>query len=225
MNFACTARLNEQPIRADIMKNPPVIDEYGTINWGGGLYAVLDQNGGEGLDARASNILKHRATGNTIDIDAEYNATEGWSLRNNHDDHAAQLYRTAAHNYLCRKFFGDGLGPKAVKVLRGNDPHWNQLVKDAVATVWCLSRTMSPSWPRLRFRGAAQWREGVRWSRGGASWSLPWLIKSSSAAPGGVYLNPLENRYTPPSPGGVYLCPRGFRYTPLGAALYRVFDV
>ena len=100
------------------MKNPPVIDEDGTINWGGGQYAVLDQNGGEGLDARASKILKHRATGNTIDIDAEYNVTEGWSLRNNHDDHAAQLYRTAAQNYLCRKFFGDGLGPNAVKVLR-----------------------------------------------------------------------------------------------------------
>ena len=59
------------------MKNPPVIDEDGTINWGGGQYAVLDQNGGEGLDARASKILKHRATGNTIDIDAEYNATDG----------------------------------------------------------------------------------------------------------------------------------------------------
>ena len=109
------------------MKKPPVIDEGGTINWGGGQYNVLDKTGGQGAEAAATNILKHRATGHHVDIDAAYSVTDGWTLRNNHDDHAAQLHRAVAQNYVCRKFFGDGL--------RGHDPHWNQLVKDAVDAV------------------------------------------------------------------------------------------
>ena len=117
------------------MTKPLVIDEDGTTAWGVGQYSVLDKTGGQGAGATATNILTHRATGHHVDIDADYNVTDGWTLRNNHDDFAAQLYRTVAQNYLCRKFFGDGQGPNVVKVLRGNDPHWSQVVRDTVDAV------------------------------------------------------------------------------------------
>ena len=43
----------------------------------------------------------------------------------------AQLWRTAAQNYNCKKFFLDNTGPNEFKVMKGNDAHWLQLVTDA----------------------------------------------------------------------------------------------
>ena len=134
METATDARVAEQPERADILKTPRlVVDSEGTIDWSVGQYSVRKVDGADG--AAVQRFLVLRATKAEVLLDAEYNISDAWSLRNNHDDMVAQLYRTAAQSYPCRKFFSENTGPFAVKVMKGQDAHWLSLVDAAAKQV------------------------------------------------------------------------------------------
>lgn len=115
------------------MKPAPVISEKGGIDWSAGQYLVRVVAPVE--DTTGKRLLVHRASGDEQEIDADYNINGTWVLRNNHDDQSAQLFRTNAQNYMCKKFFPDGKGPNRMKVMRGTDRHWDELVDSAVKQI------------------------------------------------------------------------------------------
>lgn len=117
MAAACNLRLAEVNNRKEMLMDPKVVDADGKVNWFAGVYSITIKDG-------KGDAILHRPSGTRVELEAEYNITAGWDLKNNHDDFAAVIERNKAQSYKCHSFFVANEGPNAVAPLKGTSQIW-----------------------------------------------------------------------------------------------------